>query len=111
MSTNLSLEDRTWENVLELLSQGGRLSKLYKMPKHEVQAVLKAHSSTVDRDLALVFQMVIQKRALEVPAFLSRIGDYRCYAMLHNLIRCMRCWVESGSPVQTVRRRWRVANA
>lgn len=111
MTKVTSSEDRIWEQVLEILSQGGRLSKLYKLPNHEVAAMLKVHGSGSSRDLAVVFHLISQKRPLEVPAFLARVGDYRCFAMLHTLIRCMRCWVETESTVQQVRRRWRIANA
>lgn len=104
-------EDRIWEQVLETLSQGGRLSKLYKLPTHEVTAMLKAHGNTASRDLAVVFNLIQRKDADAIDAFLSKVGEYRVYAMLHTLIRCMRCWVETESNVQSVNRRWRIANA
>jgi len=106
-----STDDRIWESVLEVLSQGGRLSRLYKLPQHEVTAMLKIYGGGSSRDLATVFHMISQNRGLEVSAYLSRVGEFRCYAMLHTLIRCMRCWVETESNVQNVRRRWRIANA
>src|SRR5947208_1638604 len=108
---NLIKDDRIWEQVLETLSQGGRLSKLYKLPPHEVTAMLKEYGNTASRDLAIVFNHIQSKRGDEVQKFLKKVGDYRAYAMLHTLIRCMRCWVETESTVQSVSRRWRIANA
>src|SRR5689334_20712855 len=110
MQTNLK-DDRIWEQVLETLSQGGRLSRLYKLPTTEVTALLKIYGHGSSRDLAQFFNLVQHRRAEDLASFVDRAGEARLYAMLHTLIRCMRCWVETESNVQTVRRRWRVANA
>jgi hypothetical protein len=104
-------EDRIWEQVLELLSQGGNLSRLYKLPHHELMAVVKAHGQKSSRDLARVFNYVQKNDQEGLKHFLVVAGESRVFSMLHCLIRCMRCWVESESSVQSLKKRWRVAHA
>jgi hypothetical protein len=104
-------EDRTWESVLQALSENGHLARFYKVPKHEMKALIKVHGDTSAADLGHVFSLTQRGKIEERGVFLADAGQERIFCMLHFLVRSMKCWVETESPVQTVRMRWKIANA
>ena len=53
MQMTKSSSDKTWESVLEVLSQNGRLSRFYKTPQHELQAILKLYGVGAARELGI----------------------------------------------------------
>lgn len=104
-------EDRTWESVLQALSENGNLARFYKVPKHEMKALIKIHGDSSAADLGHVFSLSQLGRTDQRAQFLADVGQERIFCMLHFLVRSMKCWVETESPVQTVRMRWKIANA
>ncbi len=104
-------EDRVWESVLDALSDQGRLGRFNKIPKHELHALLRAHGGQSTKDLSQVFALTQSSKIDSRKDFLERAGEFRIFAMLFQVIHCMRCWVETDSPVQTVRKRWKIANS
>jgi len=105
-------EDRVWEQVLEQLSQGGRLARFQRLPKHELNAYLRLFGKSTSHDLRKVFAMVQSQSPKDLlQKFIEDKGEQRVYSMLYQLIGCMKCWVESESPVQSVRARWRIAHS
>lgn len=105
-------EDRVWERVLELLSTQGRLSRFQRLPRHELNATLKLYGHQAVEDLQNVFKLASSSDPdAEVLRFLTKISEGRQMAMLSSLIGSMRCWVETESPIQSVRSRWKIANS
>ena len=104
-------EDRVWEQVLEALSMGGRLARMHKLRTHELNAIMKLNNQHASGDLARFFVLTQLSRLEERDEYVCKLGEHRTYAMLYTLIRCMKCWVETESPVQTVRQRWRIAHS
>jgi hypothetical protein len=104
------LEDTVWNQVVDFLSRDGRLGRFYKLAGHELQATLKRHGSTSNQDLSQLFRLLSQGQEDAAHQWLSLIGEARALAMLHCLTRGTRCWIETESPVVTIRSRWRVAN-
>ncbi len=104
-------EDRAWESVLQCLSENGKLAEFYKVPKHEMKALVRLYGRDAVADLGRVFSMTSRGRYDERQAFVREMSQERIYCMLHYLVRSMKCWVETESPVQTVRLRWKIANA
>ena len=104
-------EDRTWESVLQVLSENGNLARFYKVPKHELKALIKIHGASAASDLGHVFSLTQKGKLAERERFMTTAGQERIFCMLHFLVRSMKCWVETESPVQTVRSRWKIAHA
>ena len=103
-------EDRIWETVLEALSAGGTLSRYYKVPKHELLAIMRLHGASAQQELTNLFLLTQQGCNAERDAYIRNIGEVKCYALLSNLIRSMKCWVESESMTASVRKKWKVAH-
>jgi hypothetical protein len=103
-------EDTLWNDAVDFLSRDGRLGRFYKMATHETQAILKRHGENSVQDLGHLFQLLGKKQEAPAQQWLSLIGEARAFAMLHVLTRGTRCWIETESPVMTIRSRWRVAN-
>jgi hypothetical protein len=103
-------EDRIWQSVLEALSAGGRFSRFQKLSPSELRAVVRHCGTTATRDMYRLFSLTQKQLDNERRDFLSTIDEPRAYSILYTLIRSMKCWVESESPVNTVRGRWKVAH-
>ena len=105
-----SNEDRICEVVLEFLSQKGRQAKLYRLPRHELRALLKVYGAYTVADLSKIFVMTQHEDPTARDTFLKKLDEGRVMCMLYVLVNCMKCWVESESPHQSVRSRWRIGN-
>ncbi len=104
-------EDRVWENVLEALSIGGRLSRYQRLPRNELANILRNHGRTSVKNLHKLYNLVQSGSERETVEYISSLPETRLLAMLYSLIHCMRCWIETDSPVTTVRRKWRIAHS
>lgn len=104
-------EDRVWENVLEALSVGGRLSRYQRMPRQELSAILRIHGRPSVKNLHKLYSLVQSGSDSETQSYIESLSEPRLVAMLYSLIHCMRCWIETDSPVSNVRRKWRIANS
>lgn len=108
-------EDRTWEAVMQLLSAERRLQRFCKLPRHELNAIVKLHGRTTPADLARIFVLAQGANAEAREEFLSEVGENRIFAMLYILGRAMKCWVETdiegSAPPNVARSRWRVAHS
>ena len=104
-------DDPTWEEVLDTLSVYGQLSKFYKLPRHEMNAIMKLCGPQAVRDLGHVFSLTQKKRVAERDEFVKSINENRLFAMLLVLGRSMKCWIESESNAPQARIRWKVAHA
>lgn len=103
-------EDRLWNDVIELLGRGGRLARYYRLPHHELQAILKLHADSADRGLQKIFSLLQRGRSEEASTWALVQGENKVFAMIHLLARGTRCWIETESPSLTIRSRWRVAH-
>jgi hypothetical protein len=105
-------EDKAWEIVLEALSSQGRLARYQKMPRHDLTGILKQYSHDALTDLSVVYKRVkTYDSQMPRESLLIGFSEGRIVAMLYFMIQSLRCWVESESPIQTVRSRWKVAHS
>ena len=104
-------QDLIWESVLEVLSQDGKLAQFYRLPRHEMNAYMKAFGQFVPGDLKELFRMTQQGLIKERTEFVARLSEGRTFAILLVLGRSMKCWVESESTHGNFRRRWKIAHA
>ena len=103
-------EDRVWEAVLHCLSDKGRLSRFYKIPRHEMNGILKNYSRFTPADLSYVIALTNQNKIAERDAFLDSLDEYRVFSMLLTLGRSMKCWIETEGGTKATKR-WQVANS
>jgi hemerythrin superfamily protein len=104
-------EENLWEAVLDVLSEKGRLSRYYRVPRNEMRAVMKVYSAHTPRDLQYVFQALKSNQKESLRLHLEQIGEYRIFCMLKELSRSMKCWVETGNSAINNARSWPVAHA
>jgi hypothetical protein len=105
-------EDKAWEIVLEALSSQGRLAKYQKMPRNDLTTILKKYSKNSLADLSQVYRRVRTYDPNQPrESLLAGFEEGQITAMLYCMIQSLRCWVESESPIQTVRSRWKIANS
>ncbi len=105
-------EDKAWEIVLEALSSQGRLVRYQKMPRNDLTQILKQNADEALQNLSQVYKRVkTYDSRLPREVLLSGFDEGRIVAMLYYMIQSLRCWVESESPVQTIRSRWKIAHS
>jgi hypothetical protein len=111
-------EDRTWDAVMQALSAEKRLLQFCKIPRHELQAIVRLCGNHTPKDLAHAFALTQQRKFEERENFLDAIGDNRIFSMLYILGRSMKCWVETEAmndstlPANaTIKGRWKVAHS
>lgn len=114
MSKNneIKARDTVWEEVLELLSSEGRLSRYFKLPKNEKKAIGQLYSANATLRLGKIFSLTQQGKKSEREAMLAKFGPYEYYALLAVLLQSMQCWAETDGLIrQTAPSRWKVAHA
>jgi len=104
-------EDKMWELVLQSLSAKGRLLRFQRLPRYELYAYLKTYKTLSTGDLRQVYKLVHESRLQELDDYFEFIGAGRVYSMLHNLVGCMKCWVETESSSTNLKSRWKVAHS
>jgi hypothetical protein len=106
-------DDRVWDKVLETLSAEKRLLKFQKLPRHELDAYVRLFGHRTHSDIRSLYKVVQNggdDMAAKANDLIQKFGEPRAFAMLYQLVGCMKCWVETESPVQSVRSRWRIAH-
>ncbi len=114
MSTNdqIKARDTVWEEVLELLSSQGRLSRYFKLPKSEKKAISQLYSTKATLCLGKIFSLTQQGKRKERQAVIAKLGAYEHYALLAVLLQSMQCWAETDGLIrQKAPSRWKVAHA
>jgi len=114
MSNNneIKARDTVWEEVLELLSSQGRLSRYFKLPKNEKKAIAQLYSAKATLCLGKIFSMTQQGKRKEREVMLAKLGPYEHYALLAVLLQSMQCWAETDGLIrQKAPSRWKVAHA
>ncbi len=104
-------EETLWEAVLDILSEKGRLSRYYRVPRNEMRAVMKVYGKNTPSDLQQVFKAIKNGDKEKIRNFLDQAGDFRVFCMLKELSRSMKCWVETGNSAIHNARAWPVAHA
>ncbi len=110
--TKTHRDDPVWESVLESLAHQGYLARFYKIPRHELAAMIKLYSSKGVPSLGYVFSLTQSSRIEDRERFIDKLSDQVRYVMLAMLVRSMRCWVETETfQVGTARLPWKVAHS
>ena len=110
--SEIKARDTIWEEVLELLSSQGRLSRYFKLPKHEKKAISQLYSTKATLCLGKVFALTQQGKRKEREIMLAKLGAYQHYALLGVLLQSMQCWAETDGLIrQKAPSRWKVAHA
>ncbi len=109
-------DDKVWDSVLEVLSRNGRLSRFYRLPKHEIRALSKLWSHRAPGDLGKIFALTQQNRISERDIFVESLTEGQLFALLLIVGRSMKCWVETDFMAASnykgkVGARWTIANA
>lgn len=110
--TKTHRDDPVWESVLETLAHQGYLARFYKIPRHELAAMVRLYGTKAVPCLGHIFSLV-QKRDLDqCERFLQTLSDQVRYVMLSMLVRSMRCWVETEAfQPGTKKLPWKVAHS
>ncbi|NCN28271.1 hypothetical protein GW915_11945 [bacterium] len=104
-------EENLWEAVLDVLSEGGRLARYYRVPRNEMKMLMKVNNGLTSRDIVKMFFLIKNEQKAEAMRFVNRLGDERAFCMLKELSRSMKCWVETGSSATQSIRSWPIAHA
>ncbi|MBS1985931.1 MAG: hypothetical protein JST16_17355 [Bdellovibrionales bacterium] len=105
-------DDPTWEIALEALAGQGNLSRFYKIPRHELSALMKIYGAKAVATLTQVFALSRSGGAEASVAFVKEIPEPIRLAMLAILVRSMKCWVETEAfNPSTARVLWKVAHS
>ena len=104
-------DDPTWEAVLESLASRGYLSHFYRIPRHELAAMMKLYSTKALNLLGRNFAMTQAGQIEARDAAIAQISDPVRFVMLGLLVRSMKCWVETESYNPAGRGVWRVAHS
>lgn len=105
-------EDPIWETVLETLAHQGYLARFYKIPRHELSAMVKLYSTKAVPTLGQIFSLTQRQQFETRDQILAKLSDQVRYVMLAILVRSMKCWVETESfQPGTSRLPWKVAHS
>lgn len=103
-------DDPTWDSVLDLLSNEGNISKFYRIPRSEMNVIMKRHGWVAAQTLGKIFTLTQSNRLDDRKQLLSKLDEQKLYAMLMLLGRSMKCWVETDSTDKKTVGRWKIAN-
>ena len=103
-------DDPTWDSVLDLLSNEGNISKFYRIPRTEMNVIMKRHGWGAAQTLGRIFTLTQSNRIDDRKQLLENIEEQELYAMLMLLGRSMKCWVETDSTDKKTLSRWKIAN-
>jgi hypothetical protein len=103
-------DDPTWDSVLDVLSNEGNISKFYRIPRTEMNVIMKRHGWVAAKTLGRIFTLTQSNRMEDRKQLLSSVDEQHLYAMLMLLGRSMKCWVETESSDKKANSRWKIAN-
>lgn len=106
-------EDPTWETVLESLAGQGFLARFYRIPRHELAALMKLYSRTAIERLSAVVAATVRGEAETRDRLVDKLSPEVRYVMLAMMVRSMKCWVETETTTfsKGTRSSWRVAHS
>ena len=104
-------EEKLWEAVLDVLSEDGRLSRYYRVPRSDMRFLMKQIGAQTTYDTVKVFFLIRNNQKQEACRYVQKIGDNRAFCMLKELSRSMKCWVETGTSAHQSVRNWQIAHA
>ena len=104
-------DDPTWESVLESLSGGGNLSRFYRVPRHELTAIMKLYKENAVRELGRVFVLTATGDIVARQRLLDGATEALRFAMIYLLVRSMKCWVDTDAYYPQGQVHWKVAHS
>jgi hypothetical protein len=104
-------DDPTWDAVMDCVSSFGNLSKFYRLPRPQMNGIMKTHTKRAAAALCQVFSLTQAGQIASRDTFLKALPEECLFAMLLLLGRSMKCWIETESGENRARTRWKVASA